>query len=361
MLIKVASLCGFVTQIFINAGCSSEESERIARHLASANLTGHDSHGVIRVPRYVSWLKSGNLRAGQSLTVITETDVFAVVNGNRGFGQSIGEQAVQLGIKKSLNTGISIIALRQSGHLGRIGDWAEMAVEAGLISIHFVNVAGSLLVAPFGGVSRRMSTNPVTIGVPIGKAEPLILDFATSRVAEGKVLVAATGGKPLPPDSLITGDGLPTGDPKALYGDADPARTNDIRSGDGAIRAMGEHKGSGLALICEMLAGALTGGGCAGPDKRYILNGMLSIYINPNHLDIDRSFLQEAQDYIKFFKDSKPAEPGIDVLVPGDLERKRRADRTANGIKLPDDVWSAIVDTAREVGIVDFDIPAPNQ
>ena len=88
---------------------------------------------------------------------------------------------------------------------------------------------------------------------------------------------------------------------------------------------------------------------------------MLSIYINPNHLDIDRSFLQEAQDYIKFFKDSKPAEPGIDVLVPGDLERKRRADRTENGIQLPDDVWSAIVDTAREVGVMDFDIPAPNQ
>ncbi len=361
MLIEVALLRAFVTQIFVKAGCSSEESERIARHLASANLTGHDSHGVIRVPRYISWLKSGNLCAGQSLTVITETDVFAVVDGNRGFGQSIGEQAVQLGIEKSLNTGFSIIALRQSGHLGRIGDWAEMAVEAGLISIHFVNVAGSLLVAPFGGVSRRMSTNPVTIGVPIGKAEPLILDFATSRVAEGKVLVAATGGKPLPPDSLITGDGLPTGDPKALYGDADPTRTNDIRSGDGAIRAMGEHKGSGLALICEMLAGALTGGGCAGPDKPYILNGMLSIYINPNHLDVDQSFLQEAQDYIKFFKDSKPAEPGIDVLVPGDQERKRRADRTKNGIQLPDDVWFAIVDTAQEVGVTDFDIPTTRQ
>ena len=124
---------------------------------------------------------------------------------------------------------------------------------------------------------------------------------------------------------------------------------------------MGEHKGSGLALICEMLAGALTGGGCAGPDKPYILNGMLSIYINPNHLDIDRSFLQEAQNYIEFFKSSKPAEPGIEVLVPGDIERKRRADRTKNGIQLSDDVWSAIVDTAREVGVMDFDIPEPSQ
>ena len=351
MLIQVDPLRSIVTDIFTKAGCSPEESERIARHLASANLTGHDSHGLIRVPRYISWLRSGTLRAGQTLSVVSETDVFTVVDGNRGFGQSIGEQAVQLGINKSLKCGVSIVALRQSGHLGRIGDWAEMAIEAGLISIHFVNVAGSLLVAPFGGVSRRMSTNPVTIGIPLGDSEPLILDFATSRVAEGKVLVAATGGKPLPPDSLIRGDGQPTDDPKALYGDVDPARTTDVRAGDGAIRTMGEHKGSGLARICEMLAGALTGGGCAGPDKPYILNGMLSIYISPDHLDTDQVFLQEAQQYIEFFKTSKPAEPCGDVLVPGDIERQRRADRTANGIELPDDVWSAILDTARDVGV----------
>ena len=160
MLIQVDLLRSLVADIFAKAGCSPEESERIARHLASANLTGHDSHGVIRVPRYVSWLESGNLRAGQNLTIISETDLITVVDGNRGFGQTIGEQAVQLGINKALRSGISIVALRQSGHLGRIGDWAEIAIEAGLISIHFVNVAGSLLVAPFGGVSRRMSTNP---------------------------------------------------------------------------------------------------------------------------------------------------------------------------------------------------------
>ena len=361
MLIQVDLLRSLVADIFAKAGCSPEESERIARHLASANLTGHDSHGVIRVPRYVSWLESGNLRAGQNLTIISETDLITVVDGNRGFGQTIGEQAVQLGINKALRSGISIVALRQSGHLGRIGDWAEIAIEAGLISIHFVNVAGSLLVAPFGGVSRRMSTNPVTIGVPLGDSEPLILDFATSSVAEGKVLVAATGGKPLPPGSLIRGDGKPTDDPKALYGEADPARTNDVRAGDGAIRAMGEHKGSGLALMCEVLAGALTGGGCAGPDKPYILNGMLSIYISPDHLDTDQVFLQEAQQYIAFFKTSKPAEPDGNVLVPGDMERQRRLERTANGIELSEDVWRAILDTARDVGLSNSDILASTQ
>ena len=353
MLITTTPLCRLVSEIFVQSGCSSEESDRIARHLASANLTGHDSHGVIRVPRYVNWLSGGNLKADQSISTITETEVFAVVDGNRGFGQTIGEQAVQLGIDKAITSGISIIALRRSGHLGRIGDWAEMAVEQGLISIHFVNVAGSLLVAPFGGTSRRMSTNPVTIGVPLEDDPPLILDFATARVAEGKVLVAATGGAPLPEGSLVSGDGEPTNDPRALYGDLDPTRNTVDRPGNGAIRTIGEHKGSGLALMCEMLAGALTGGGCAGPDKPYILNGMLSIYISPSHLDTEHQFAQEAQQYLSFFTTGAPAAGHSKVQVPGEPERRLRAERQANGIPLPETVWHSILDTARDVGLSD--------
>lgn len=362
MLIDTEPLCRLVSEIFVQSGCSTAESERIARHLASANLTGHDSHGVIRVPRYVNWLNAGNLRAGQSISMVTETEVFAVVDGNRGFGQTIGEQAVQLGIDKAAASGISIIALRRSGHLGRIGDWAEMAVESGLICIHFVNVAGSLLVAPFGGVSRRMSTNPVTIGVPLVGKPPLILDFATARVAEGKVLVAATGGTPLPEGSLVSGDGEPTSDPRALYGDVDPTRTTGKRPGSGAIRTMGEHKGSGLALMCEMLAGALTGGGCAGPDKPYIMNGMLSIYISPSHLDTGHTFAEEARQYVDFFTASEPAAGHDKVQVPGEPERRLRAERTAAGIPLPETVWHAIRQTAREVGLPDKkinDLTAP--
>jgi uncharacterized oxidoreductase len=113
--------------------------------------------------------------------------------------------------------------------------------------------------------------------------------------------------------------------------------------------------------MCEVLAGALTGGGCAGPDKPYILNGMLSIYISPDHLDTDQVFLQEAQQYIAFFKTSKPAEPDGNVLVPGDMERQRRLERTANGIELSEDVWRAILDTARDVGLSNSDILASTQ
>jgi uncharacterized oxidoreductase len=232
--IQAEAMQDLTAEIFVAAGCSAEESARIGRRLVMANLTGHDSHGVIRIPRYVQWMRDGTLVPGRTIAIVTESDSFAVVDGRHGFGQSVGTQAVELGIAKAKANGVAIVALRNAGHLGRIGDWAEMAVEAGLISIHFVNVAGSLLVAPFGGTERRMSTNPVCIGVPLSDRPPLILDFATALVAEGKVLVAASGGKALPAGALIGPDGVPSADPKTLYGEGDIHDPQGGRQGQGA-------------------------------------------------------------------------------------------------------------------------------
>ncbi|MBT3700469.1 MAG: malate/lactate/ureidoglycolate dehydrogenase [Alphaproteobacteria bacterium] len=358
MIIPAKSLSLFVAKIFEKNGVSAEESERIGRRLVSANLTGHDSHGVIRVPRYVNWLLDGTLVRGQNVSVVSDNGTIAVLDGHNGFGQSVGEQAVQYGIDKAKEHGVGIIGLRNAGHLGRIGDWAEMAVDAGLISLHFVNVAGSLLVAPFGGIERRMSTNPVTIGVPRGDEPPLILDFATSIVAEGKVLVASKGGKALPDNALVGPDGVVTGDPKALYGEGDAIRAYDNRAGEGAIRAMGDHKGSGLALMCEILAGALTGGGCAGPDKPKIQNGMLSIYLSIEQFGSADAFSAEVRQYLEFFSDTKPADPDQPVLMPGEPEQAKRKDRGANGIELPDETWASIMEAARNVGLGDDDLNA---
>ncbi|MFL5007572.1 MAG: Ldh family oxidoreductase, partial [Microvirga sp.] len=250
MLIRADDLTRLVHDIFHAEGCSEAESGRIALYLVRANLAGHDSHGVIRVPRYVAWERSGEFVKNQTAEVVTENDSFAVVDGRFGFGQSIGPEAVQVGMRKAAKSGAAVVALKSSGHLGRIGEWAEMAAEAGLVSVHFVNVAGSQLVAPFGGVDRRISTAPFSIGFPMRGAEPVILDFATSAVAEGKVLVAARGGKKLPEGSLIEPDGRLSADPHTLYGDYDENRAPDARNGKGAIRAFGEHKGSGLAFMC---------------------------------------------------------------------------------------------------------------
>lgn len=338
-------------EIFAAAGCSDAEGARIGHRLVRANLTGHDSHGVIRIPRYVQWMRDGTIVPDQTIETVTESESFAVVDGRYGFGQSVGAQAVELGIAKAKANGVAIVALRNSGHLGRIGDWAELAVEAGLVSIHFVNVAGSLLVAPFGGTERRMSTNPVCIGVPLDDGPPLILDFATALVAEGKVLVAATGGKALPPDALIGPDGVPNTDPKTLYGEGDIHDPQGGRQGEGAIRTMGEHKGSGLALMCEMLAGALTGSGCAGPAERRIANGMLSIYIDLETLTADHDFGAEARAYVDFFTSARPAEADGEVLVPGEPERRRRVARLVDGLELPEQAWRDILSTAEALGL----------
>ena len=351
MLIQAEPLSRLVGEVFLAAGCSGEESARIGDYLVRANLTGHDSHGVIRVPRYLQWMAEGGLRPDRELTVISDNAAMALVDGNFGFGQTIGPRAVQLGIDKARAAGVAIIALRRSGHLGRIGDWAEMAAAAGLVSIHLVNVSGSILVAPFGGAERRMATNPLAIGVPLPGAPPLILDFATSVVAEGKVMVALKGGKPLPGDALIDDEGKLSGDPLVFYGADDPSSVPDPRGGRGAIRAMGEHKGSGLSFMIELLAGALTGSGCCGPGKRPLVNGMLSIYMAPAFFDSDDGFAAEARRYVDFFKSAKPATPGGEVLVPGEPERRTRARRLAEGIPLPEGTWRAILGAARRAGL----------
>lgn len=351
MLIRHDTLTQLVGDIFAAQGCSAAESERIARYLVAANLTGHDSHGVIRVPRYVGMLAKDEVRRDVTAAVVTDTPAFALVDGGYGFGQTVGPQAVQLGIDKALKGGVAVVGLRHAGHLGRIGEWAEMAADAGLCSLHFVNVAGSELVAPFGGVERRFSTAPFAAGFLVPGRAPVILDFATSLVAEGKVLVAANGGKPLPEGALIEPDGTLSRDPDTLYGPAVPGAARNAQNGLGAIRAFGEHKGSGLALICELVAGALTGSGCAGPGPRRFCNGMLSIYMAPGQFGPAEDLAAETTRYIDHFKACRPAEAGGEVLLPGEPEARRRAERIAGGVPLPEEVWRSLGDTARAGGL----------
>jgi uncharacterized oxidoreductase len=350
--IAAAPLQQLLTDIFGRAGCSAAEAERIGRYLVGANLVGHDSHGVVRTLRYVEWLQSGVQVADQELAFITDGGAFALVDGQFGMGQTIGPQAVQLGIDRAADHGVAVIALRHAGHLGRIGDWAEMAAEAGCVSIHFVNVAGGALVAPFAAVERRMSTNPVCIGVPLsGGRPPLILDFATSVVAEGKAQVALDGGAPLPPGSLISADGELTSDPSVLYGERRAGVAPNPRHGKGALRAMGDHKGSGLSMMCEVLAGALTGSGTTGPGTTRFCNGMLSVYLDLERFDVESRVAADVLAYVDWFTAARPADPAVEVLAPGQPEQRKKAARLVDGISLPEDTWSSILAAAEKVGL----------
>ena len=349
--IPTAKLLSFITAIFHANGSSAAEAGRIAKYLVGANLTGHDSHGIIRVPMYVGWQRAGEVVTDQTVTLPVDAPSFAVVDGRYGFGQTVAPLAVQIGIDKCKAQGLSAVALRNAGHIGRVGDWAEMAAAAGLVSVHFVNAPAANLVAPFGGVERRFSTAPFCAGVPVPGGDPVILDFATSMVAEGKVLVASLGGKPLPAGALVGADGAHSTDPVTLYGPLFDGAPREASNGLGAIRAFGEHKGSGLAFMCELLGGALTGTGTPSAERQRFANGMLSFYIDPAKFDVAAYFPAEVARYAAYVKSARPATPGGEVLLPGEPERRLRMERTANGVPLTQEVWESIVAAAGVAGV----------
>lgn len=348
------------TAIFKSAGFSDVEAKNIATRLNGANLRGHDSHGVIRIPRYVQYLQEGDQLAGQTVTVDMENDVIAVLDGHFGFGQTVGEQAVDIGVAKALKNGVAITALKHAGHLGRIGDWAERAAASNVVSIHMVNVRGSLIVAPFGAVERRGSTSPFCAGIPLPGEDPIILDMATSTVAEGKALVALRGGKPLPHGAVVDGDGSLTADPKPVYGDTSEGRYPNPNMGPGALTTFGDHKGSGMNFLMEMMAGALTGSGTAAAltdtKPRRFCNGMFSVYLSVEFFHSDDGFAREVKSYVEYWKSAKPAVEGVPVLIPGDKEKMTMAERRAGGLPLSEDAWGDIVTTGLSVGLTQGDI-----
>jgi len=340
MRIAAAELRALTSRIFAAGGCSAEEADRIAWHLVEANLVGHDSHGVIRIKPYMEWLRAGLVIPNQTAKVLFQNDVLAVVDGRSGFGQTIGEQAVQLGLDKSARHGVAVIALRHAGHLGRIGDWPEMAARAGKLSLHFVNTSGKgLLVAPFGGIERRMSANPIAAGVPIEGRDPIVLDISCCTIAEGKIKVAFNKGIPLPEGCVIDSQGQPSTDPKAFYEEP------------GAILPFGGHKGYGLGIIAEMLAGALTGGDCTNPkNSERLHNGMLSIYLAPDFFAPHDELQTEIIRFVDYVKSSRTTAPNGEVLMPGELEARTRASRLREGIELDETTWGQIRSVAESLG-----------
>jgi len=348
MLVPSESLRKVTAAIFTRAGCAESEATTIARHLVESNLVGHDSHGVIRVPYYIDWLRAGKVRANQSISVVFENPVVAVVDGNFGFGQVIGEQATALGIKKCKGNAVAVIGLRNSGHLGRIGDWAIQAADAGLVSMHFINTSGGgILVAPFGGTDRRLSANPIAAGIPVAGARPMIIDMSTCVIAEGKIKVALNKGQALAAGAIIDGHGQPTTDPAAFY--AQPL---------GAILTIAGHKGYVLSVLCEALAGSMTGSGSSHPSNPTadrVVNGMFSIFLDPKTI-AGAAFGGDIERLIGWVKASPPTTPGGTILMPGEIEDATRAQRLKQGIEMDQATWSQLIGVAESVGLSRRDI-----
>lgn len=349
--IDPTKLMGLIKDILQGAGCEAEEAMIVADHLVEASMRGHDSHGVVRIMRYVQWLGTGQINANRQIKVLSDMGNIIHLDGQSGMGQKLALEAMTLGIERARVHGTAIIAMRRAGHIGRLGAYAEQACAAGFVSVQFANVGGSRIVAPFGSAEPNCSTAPIAIGVPNPGGDDFILDFATSIVAEGKALVAARGGKPIPDDALISEDGRRSGDPRDLYGDTISTAVPNPRAGTGALRTMGEHKGSGLALACELLAGAMTGNGTNGPGDAVFGNGQVIIVIDPKRLDDQQGFGAAVAEYIAHVQASRP-EMGVDrVLIPGDPERLRRSDALRNGMNVPAAVLEGIIDLANDMQI----------
>ncbi|MBW1993769.1 MAG: malate/lactate/ureidoglycolate dehydrogenase [Deltaproteobacteria bacterium] len=346
MLIEAEKLEKVVSKIFNAAGCSNDEAACIARHLVDSNLCGHDSHGVIRVLRYIDFLKEGLVKPGQSIRMVFENETVAVVDGNFGFGQVIGEQTITLLASKAKKTGLAMTALRNSAHLGRLGDWAEQLARERLVSLHFMNTTGrGMLAVPFGGTDRRQSLCPICVCVPVEGRHPVLLDITTSVIAEGKLAVARNKKESVPPGIIVDKDGNPTTDP------------NDFYAG-GALLHMGGHKGYGLNVIADILAGAFSGGGCTKPGVTQLINCLTSIAIDPAPFTDHDAYVAEIKRYAQWVTGSPPKDPDGKVLLPGDIEHQTREQRRREGIPLDQSTWDQILEAGESVGISRSEIEA---
>ncbi len=355
-------LTASVASILVASGSSEKEANTVASNLVMANLSGHDSHGVGMLPRYVNAVLEGGLKPNTSVKTLLDLGHMLTLDGQRGYGQVIGEQAMQMGIARAQKHGSCIMTLSNSHHLGRIGHWAEMATNAGLVSMHFVNVMARPSVAPWGGADGRFGTNPCCIGIPLplnsGK-EPFLLDFATSRVAQGKMRVAYNEGHTVAPGLLIDETGAPTVNPGVVV--VPQTKSGTTASGGGlfgALLTFGEHKGYGMAVACELLGGALTGGGTwhepANSPRgkaQAVLNGMLTVLIDPAKLGTQASFESEAQAFVDWLQQAPPSHGFESVQIAGDPERRAREKRAKDGIVIDDQTWADIVAAGDKVGV----------
>lgn len=355
-MIHPDDLYSYVRDTCAALGSSEYEQALVADQLVGANLSGHDSHGVGMVPAYVAGALAGELQINSHPTVVTDTGHLSVLDGNMGFGQVNGYEATEHAIERARANGSAIVGLRNSYHIGRIGHWGEQCAAAGMASIHFVNVTGhSPLVAPYGGREARFITNPVCFVIPggperDGKPTPkVLLDMATSKIAFGKARVAHEEGRPVPPETMIDGQGRVTTDPSCMMG----------TEREGALLAFGEHKGSGLAIMAELLGAALIGGPTIQPGHERrpnkTTNNMLSIVIDPAATGVGLDGLAtEAQAFLDYVQSSEPREGFDEVLIPGDPENRAREARAA-GIPVDDNTCNLLRRAAARAGLADAD------
>jgi uncharacterized oxidoreductase len=299
----------------------------------------------MRVPFYIAAIRDGRVKPGQPLQVNHETPASLVCDGNWGLGQVLCRELVERLIAKARVTGIACGTLQQAAHIGRLGEYAELAAEHSMAALICANGHGSgQRVAPVGGIRGRLGTNPLSIGMPGGAEGPFILDFGTSATAEGKVRVKKIAGEKVPLGWILDPQGEPTTDPNQLYGNP-----------PGSILPMGgdqAYKGFGLAFMIEMLAGGLSGGKCSHPNAPAPFgNDALFLVFDPQHFGGHEHLQQQIRALEPFVRET-PRKAGVErITLPGDPERALLAARQKNGIPLDDGNWAELVKIGETLGV----------
>jgi uncharacterized oxidoreductase len=338
--------------ILKSGGSAAAEAELVADHLVQGNLAGHDSHGVGMMPSYVRHLKAGLVVPNTRAKCVKDDGPTLMFDGGRGYGRAVAGEAMAAAIARCAQTGVVAMTLANAHHIGRVGAYGELASGAGLVSLHFVNVADHrAVVAPFRGTDARFVTNPICIALPgTDRQPPLLLDMATSAIAMGKVRVAKNEGKPVPAGMLIDPAGRPSRDPNVMY--TEP---------HGALLPFGEHKGYALAVVTELLAAALSGGPTIQPGNARlggIINNMFTVLVDPARLAGVDWLRREIDGFVAYVKASPPSDPAAPILMPGDPERIAREQRGRAGIDVDATTWDEILQAGEAVGVKRMDAEA---
>lgn len=327
--------------VLVAIGAPDDIATLVATSLVRANLLGHDSHGILRLARYVGMAQQGRIVPSARPTVVRQVGSMAVVDGRWGFGQASARLGAQTARDLAAASGIGCVSLTQTAHIGRLGDYMEWLAKEGFIGLIMTSGANKGgAVAPFGGRERVFGTNPLAWAAPVGPGRaPLVVDIATSGVAEGKLAVARAKGETVPPGLVIDAEGLPSNDPNSFYT-------------GGALLPFGGHKGYGLMLMIEIMACVLTG--FAPPSSAEFAgfgNPTLIVAWEIDHFVPREQFDRQVAELLSRVETSQPADGFTDVLLPGEPEARMLARRQAEGIPLPEETWEELVTLAQSVGV----------
>ena len=338
-IFKAEQLYDLGIGIFRALGVREEDAKCVMDHLIQANLMGHDSHGVMRIKDYAEEIKKGKINIKARPVVIHETPTTAVIDGKWQFGQVVAKMGMETAVRKAKENYLGAVGLIRCNHIGRLGAYAQMAAEQGMIGLAMCNSGPKEgIVAPYGGRKPRLSTNPISAGVPAGKVRPFLMDFATSVVAEGKVRIKHFSGQKIPYGWILDKDGNPTDDPGDLYE-------------GGVLLTFGGHKGYALSLLVDILGGALTGAGCTSGSEYERGNGTFMLAINVEGFTPLEKFVARVDEVLGKIKET-PTVSGVKrVMVPGEPEFETMEVRRKEGITITEKTWQNLLELAKEVGV----------